>query len=122
MKTSKGKAILMLCASCVPVIYILFFIVSMIVFVLSHVEGKEAETWVRWMFAAHALAILWMFVLISVYLYIIFTTAAVKSEHKPMWAIAIVLLNCIIMPFAWYQLVWLPARAEGVLKPPSPDA
>lgn len=61
-----------------------------------------------------------MFGLITFYLIFLFKTDSVKSNHKALWAIALVMVAPVAMPIFWYLHV-RPSDEPGATEPPQPD-
>jgi hypothetical protein len=108
MKLSKVHSRLLLIATLLPLLHLLFFMITFFAAVLGGLEGDGGRTWFVLLFVAHGLCMLWIWALTAFYLVFLFKTDVVPKDQKALWAVVLFLGNVLAMPIFWYLYIWSP--------------
>lgn len=113
---TKGKAIVLGVFSIWPILYMLLFMGSMFIMMITMFTNpptsNEPPMIMLVLFPLHFLTIFEIFALLAIYLYYLFKTDVVPQDKKALWAVVLFLGNMISMPIFWYLYVWKKLEIE----------
>lgn len=114
---TKGKAIVLGIFSIWPIIYMVFFMLSIFAFMVLNISHHPAPNsgpplLFLIIFPLHFLTIIEIFVLLAIYMTFLFKTNYVKQDQKALWAVVLFLGNALAMPVFWYLYVWKNIKSE----------
>jgi hypothetical protein len=99
-----------------PIVYTVFFIVTLISFILTGFKEPGTDGMPPMLKVIIALHILTMLVIIGLavfYIVFIFKTDYVEESKKTFWVVVIFIGNMIAMPIFWYLYIWrMPAKEK----------
>src|SRR5262245_16588551 len=110
---SKGKAIALAVLTSWPIAYIVLFICTAFVMILSDGTGGGQSTMSpveRIILPLHFLTMLVMLALLVVYGSDVFKTDRISQDKKPLWVVVLFLGNVIAMPVYWYVYIWKASK------------
>ncbi len=110
MRLSKSVAIFVLLATFVPLVYLIFFMVTMAVSVVSDPQSGPDPTLFKVLFLLHLLCMLWLWALIAFYLVYLFKSAAIPKDQRTLWTILLLFFNMFAMPVFWFLYIWPESR------------
>jgi hypothetical protein len=115
MRLSKPAAVFVLLATLVPLAYLVFFIGTMVVAVLSaSSDGPEPPTLFKVIFLLHLLCMLWLWALTAFYLVYLFKSSEVPTDQRVLWAVVLLFFNMFAMPVYWYLYIWPESRQSSL--------
>src|SRR6478672_7236543 len=101
MRLSKAVAIFVFLATLVPLAYLIFFIATMAVSVLSGPQGGPEPTLFKAIFLLHLLCMLWLWALMAFYLVYLFKSSVVPKDQRVLWVVVLLFFNMFAMPVFW---------------------
>jgi hypothetical protein len=111
---SKGKAIALAVVTAWPIVYIVLFICTAFVMIVSDVSGggQSSQPPVAMMIILplHFLTMLVMLALLAVYVADVFKTDRIAQDKKALWVVVLFLGNVIAMPVYWYTYIWKASK------------
>ena len=114
MRLTKPVAISVLVATFVPLVYMLFFMGTIVVAVLSNPPSAPGHALFKVIFVLHMLCILWLWGLIAFYLVYLFKSEVIPKDQRPLWAVVLIFFNVFSMLVFWFLYIWPESRQSGV--------
>jgi hypothetical protein len=110
---SKGKAIALAVFTVWPSVYIVLFIGTAFVMIMSDITGGGQSSMSpveKIILPLHFLTMLVMLVLLVVYVLDVFKTDRISQDKKALWVVVLILGNVIAMPVYWYTYIWKESK------------
>ena len=96
---NRALAILILIATIVPWIYMVYFVSS---FGDTSLTPEEFDA----RFKLHMYVIFYIWALIAIYIVSVFKSETLPNEKRTLWAVVIFMGNLMAMPVYWYLYIW----------------
>jgi len=110
MTLSRPIQLLVGAATLLPIVYMVYFIVSMSSSVATRNGGPDDFDF---LFRLHLGTMLLTFSLLIFYIVYLFRTARVPQDKKALWAVVLFMGNMFAMPVFWFIYVWRDPMPEA---------